>query len=180
MSATRLLVLGVVRMHGTAHGYLITSELESMWAQEWAKLKSGSIYHALRQLAKDGLMRATQIEEWPGRVDYEITEQGDAEFLRLLRQALKRPDPRPDLLAAALVLLTELPRAEAVALLKERLAAQEAERDRIADRIAADESDRLGELFEMLKDSVDSNITLTLGLLHRLESGAHVMAGDEP
>ncbi|MFE4538484.1 PadR family transcriptional regulator [Streptomyces scopuliridis] len=91
MSATRLLVLGVVRTHGTAHGYLITSELESMWAQEWAKLKSGSIYHALRQLAKDGLMRATQIEEWPGRVDYEITEQGDAEFLRLLREALKRP-----------------------------------------------------------------------------------------
>ncbi|NUT10617.1 MAG: PadR family transcriptional regulator, partial [Nonomuraea sp.] len=55
MSATRLLVLGVVRLHGRAHGYLVGSELESWEAGQWAGLRSGSIYHALRQLAKEGL-----------------------------------------------------------------------------------------------------------------------------
>ena len=52
MSATRLLVLGVVRTHGQAHGYLVNAELESWGAEKWAGLKSGSIYQSLRQLAK--------------------------------------------------------------------------------------------------------------------------------
>ncbi|MBE1582569.1 PadR family transcriptional regulator [Nonomuraea angiospora] len=68
MSATRLLVLGVVRLHGQAHGYLVGSELESWEAGQWAGLRSGSIYHALRQLAKEGLLDTSEVHEWPGRV----------------------------------------------------------------------------------------------------------------
>ncbi|MET9096654.1 PadR family transcriptional regulator [Streptomyces cyaneofuscatus] len=172
MSATRLLVLGAVRRHGIAHGYLVNRELDAIGAQNWAKLKSGSIYHALRQLTKDGLMHATQIDEWPGRVDYQVTEEGEREFDRLLRDALRRPGPRADLLAAALSLLSEIPRGEAAELLEERLSIQEAERAGLADQMAAvEDSDRLAELYGMLMQSADSGLAWTRGLLERLASG---------
>ena len=131
MSATRLLVLGVVRLHSQAHGYLVGSELESWEAGQWAGLRSGSIYHALRQLAKEGLLDATEVHEWPGRVDYAINEKGEAEFLRLLRSALSVPDRRPEMLNAAIALLPALPKEETIALLKERVRAMEDERARI-------------------------------------------------
>ena len=47
MSATRLLVLGVVRMFGRAHGYQVRRELLTWSADEWANVQPGSIYHAL-------------------------------------------------------------------------------------------------------------------------------------
>lgn len=108
MSATRLLVLGVVRSYGRAHGYVVLRDLCAWRAEEWANVKSGSIYHALRQLAKEGLLLATTVDKWPGRVDYEPTEAGEAEYLRLLGEALGRPDPHPDLLAAGLIFLNDL------------------------------------------------------------------------
>ena len=120
VSATRLLVLGVVRGYGRVHGYRVGADLLSWGAGEWANVKWGSIYHALRQATRAGLLR--EHDDVPGRTDYELTERGEAEFRRLLRDALRQPQPRPDLLGAALALLPALPRAEALALLQERLA----------------------------------------------------------
>ncbi|NEE20007.1 PadR family transcriptional regulator, partial [Streptomyces sp. SID7499] len=54
MSAIRLLVLGAVRMHGRAHGYQVRNDLEYWGAHEWSNAKPGSIYHALKQMAKQG------------------------------------------------------------------------------------------------------------------------------
>lgn len=50
MSATRLLVLGVVRMYGRAHGYQVRRELLSWSADKWADVQPGSIHHALNLL----------------------------------------------------------------------------------------------------------------------------------
>lgn len=58
MSAIRLLVLGAVRMHGRAHGYQVRNDLEYWGAHEWSNAKPGSIYHALKQMAKQGLLLA--------------------------------------------------------------------------------------------------------------------------
>jgi|SRR5690625_437836 len=180
MSATRLLVLWTVRKHGMAHGYLISGDLEAVWAPEWAKLKSGSIYHALRQLTKDGLLEAFQREEWPGRVDHRITTTGETEFHRLLRDALRRPDPRPDLKAAALLLLTELSRDEAVELLEERLRAEEAECEKLANRVTEQtEPETVADLLAMLRESADRNAAWTRGLLDRLRAGDFEMAASK-
>src|SRR5690606_35597363 len=92
MSATRLLVLGTVRIFGTAHGYLVHNELTTWGADEWANVKWGSIYHALRQMATKGLLDSTVTDDHLGRVDYTITPAGDEEFFRLLRSALKTPE----------------------------------------------------------------------------------------
>src|ERR1700754_4770685 len=124
MSATRLLVLGIVRGYGRAHGYRVGNDLLSWGADEWANVKWGSIYHALRSLTQSGFL--LDHDDVPGRTDYELTERGEAEYLRLLRDALRRPQPRPDFMGAALAMLPSLAREEAIALLCERLAALEA------------------------------------------------------
>ncbi|RCV51548.1 PadR family transcriptional regulator, partial [Marinitenerispora sediminis] len=177
MSATRLLVLGVVRRLGRAHGYLVRSELLSWGAEEWANVKWGSIYHALRQLTKEGLLASTEITEWPGRVDYEVTEAGDAEFLRLLRDALRGPDHRADILGAGLALLPALPRAEAVELLRARLAALEAQHEEVAarlERIATGGGDpHIRELPGLRMHGIDSAAEWTRGLIERLEAGSY-------
>ena len=92
MSAIRLLVLGAVRQHGRAHGYQVRNDLEYWGAHEWSNAKPGSIYHALKQMAKQGLLHAHEIAPstagGPPRTEYEITAAGTEEYLSLLRAAL--------------------------------------------------------------------------------------------
>lgn len=181
MSATRLLVLGVVRGYGRAHGYLVGNDLMSWGAGEWANIKWGSIYHALKQLTKDGFLVDELVP--PARTDYELTAKGEAEFQKLLREALRRPETRPDHLGAGMALLPALPRQEAVALLRERLAALEARRDsahRQAHRQAHDrrEPPHVRELYGLWEHSAASGAQWTRGLIRRLEEGAYPMAGE--
>jgi DNA-binding PadR family transcriptional regulator len=183
MSATRLLVLGGVRRFGRAHGYEIRRELISWGSDEWAHVNPGSIYHALRQLAKEGLLREHEVEEsdaGPPHVDYEITDAGRAEFLRLLRRALAVVDIRhPEMLTAGLAFLTELTRAEAVRLLRERLDGLAIRRASVAPhREARDPDDHLRELLGWWVHSADYAADWTRGLIGRLEAGAYVMADD--
>ncbi|MFI0483466.1 PadR family transcriptional regulator [Actinomadura sp. 9N215] len=183
MSATRLLVLGGVRRCGRAHGYEVRRELISWGSDEWAHVNPGSIYHALRQLAKEGMLRAHDVEEsdaGPPHTDYEITEAGRAEFLRLLRHALATVDVRhPELLTAGLGFLTELPRAEAVRLLRERLDGLAGWRSSVSPHLdAQDPDDHLRELLGWWVHSADSAADWTRRLIGRLESGAYVMADD--
>ncbi len=177
MSATRLLVLGVVRGYGRAHGYRVGSDLVSWGADEWANVKWGSIYHALRRLTADGFL--LDHDEVPGRTDYELTERGEAEFQRLLRDALRRPHPRPDLLGAALALLPSLPRADAVGLLRERLATLEEVRDKAAAQVAGwADPPHVRELFGLWEHNATRDADWTRGLLERLVAGDYPMAGE--
>ena len=125
MSAIRLLVLGAVRQHGRAHGYQVRNDLESWGAHEWSNAKPGSIYHALKQLAKQGLLLAHEIAPstagGPPRTEYEITQRGTEEFLSLLREALASYDQKMDVVSSGIGFIVHLPREEAVALLKKRV-----------------------------------------------------------
>ena len=56
MSATRLLVLGAIRIMQPVHGYEVRRELISWRLEESANVKPGSIYGAIRTLEKDGLI----------------------------------------------------------------------------------------------------------------------------
>lgn len=177
MSATRLLVLGVVRGYGRAHGYLIGNDLMSWGAGEWANVKWGSIYHALKQLTKDGCLADHTVP--PGRTDYEITPAGDAEYRKLLRDALRRPETRPDMLAAGLALLPSLSRAEVVGLLTERLAALETRRDTARKQAGQwREPAHVKELYGLWEHTAAGGAEWTRGLIDRLEAGAYPMAGE--
>jgi DNA-binding PadR family transcriptional regulator len=124
MSATRLLVLGLVKAFGRTHGYVISKQLLGWRVDVWANTKTGSIYHALRTLTKEGHLLALDVASsdfGPPRTEYEITQSGCDEFFALMRRAISVPETRPDALCASLVFLTSLTREEAIALFMKRV-----------------------------------------------------------
>ena len=91
MSATRLLVLGAVRIFQPAHGYLVRRELLSWDVENWAAINPGSIYNMLRTLTRDGLLEevdTADVGKGPARVAYRLTADGETAFLGLLTSAL--------------------------------------------------------------------------------------------
>ncbi|QRN80936.1 MAG: PadR family transcriptional regulator [Nocardiopsis sp. BM-2018] len=186
MSATRLLVLGVVRVHGQAHGYRVGRELMDWGAEEWANVKWGSIYHALRKLSEQGKLREFVAEgEVTERTSYEITDEGEADFLRLLRGALSHGGDDHALLCAGVTLMPCLPRAEVIELLKERLAVLEKSDAEVVSAIDATEAEwgkpaHVRELFRLWHYTVDAGADWTRQLIASLETGEYVMADDSP
>ncbi|MEV7193886.1 PadR family transcriptional regulator [Streptomyces sp. NPDC093510] len=186
MSAIRLLVLGAVRQHGRAHGYQVRNDLEYWGAHEWSNAKPGSIYHALKQLAKQGMLRAHEVAPstvgGPPRTEYEITEQGTEEFLSLLRESLTTYDQRPDILTAALGFMVDLPREEAVGLLEERVRRMEEWRASVTEYYTPSEGpEQLGHIGEIMNywvHSADTGAEWTRSLIARIEGGAYTFAGE--
>ncbi|MFF2503984.1 PadR family transcriptional regulator [Streptomyces sp. NPDC058067] len=186
MSAIRLLVLGAVRQHGRAHGYQVRSDLEYWGAHEWSNAKPGSIYHALKQLAKQGFLleheTAPSTAGGPPRTEYEITDKGTEEFLALLREALVTYDQKPDVLSAALGFVVDLPRREVVELLRRRVAGIEEWRRSVTEYYTPEEGpERLGHIGEIMNfwvHSADTGAEWTRGLIARIEGGAYTFAGE--
>lgn len=125
MSATRLLLLGTVRIFQPVHGYFVRRELLSWHADAWANLNPGSIYNGLRSLARDGFVEEVGTETEggrPARTTYRLTGDGETEFLRLLRDALWTVSPfEPADLMAAWSFAPSLKRDEVIAALEHRL-----------------------------------------------------------
>ncbi|MDH6214601.1 PadR family transcriptional regulator [Streptomyces pseudovenezuelae] len=186
MSAIRLLVLGAVRQHGRAHGYQVRNDLEYWGAHEWSNAKPGSIYHALKQMAKQGLLHAHEIAPstagGPPRTEYEITDWGTDEFFRLLRESLVSYDQKMDIQSAAIGFLVELTRDEAVTLLKERISRIGAWRGAVTEHyIPEDGPEQLGHIGEIMNlwvHTADSDSAWTQGLIDRIEGGAYTFAGE--
>lgn len=186
MSAIRLLVLGAVRQHGRAHGYQVRNDLEYRGAHEWSTARPGSIYHALKQMAGQGLLRAHDTAPSPAggppRTEYELTPAGEAEFFTLLRAALSRHERKADMFSAALGFLVDLPRGEAVALLGQRVRALEEWRRTVTEYGTPEEGPgrfgHIGEIVNFWVHSADGGAAWTRGLIERIEGGAYVFAGE--
>ncbi|WP_328561857.1 PadR family transcriptional regulator [Streptomyces coelicoflavus] len=186
MSAIRLLVLGAVRQHGRAHGYQVRNDLEYWGAHEWSNAKPGSIYHALKQMAKQGLLLAHEIAPstagGPPRVEYEITGQGTEEYLSLLRAYLTAYDQRQDVLTAALGFMVDLPREEVLTLLEERVRKTEEWRASVTEYYMPAEGPgqfgHIGEIMNYWVHSADSGAEWTRGLIERVRGGAYTFAGE--
>lgn len=193
MSATRLLVLAFVRAYGRAHGYLVGQQLLAWNADKWSNTKTGSIYHALRQLDKEGHLQECEIEApettaTPAPTKYRITEAGETAFHELLAKALTQPDPRPDAFCAGLVLMSALPRAEVLRLLRVRLQILADQKEDV-DRANAEASEVPAERW--LAPHVDALLDFwtahtrnshdwVAGLIARIEAGAYVFADEDP
>ncbi|MFF4827861.1 PadR family transcriptional regulator [Streptomyces sp. NPDC001312] len=186
MSAIRLLVLGAVRQHGRAHGYQVRGDLEYWGAHEWSNAKPGSIYHALKQMAGQGLLQAHETAPstagGPPRTEYEITDAGTEEYFRLLREALVSYGQKADVQSAAIGFLVDLPRAEAIALLEERIRRIEQWRTSVTEHyVPEDGPEQLGHIAEIMNlwvHTADSDAAWTRGLIGRLERGAYTFAGE--
>lgn len=186
MSAIRLLVLGAVRQHGRAHGYQVRNDLEYWGAHEWSNAKPGSVYHALKQLAKQDMLLAHEVAPstagGPPRIEYEITGRGTEEYFALLRASLTSYDQRMDVLSAGIGFIVDLERAEAVALLRERLENLSAWRSAVTEHYlpegGPEQLGHIGEVMNFWVHSADAGAEWTRGLITRIEAGAYVFAGE--
>jgi DNA-binding PadR family transcriptional regulator len=187
VSATRLLVLGVVRIYGQAHGYHVRRELLSWNADKWANVQPGSIYHALKKLAKEGLLEpveSTAETKGPDRVAYRLTAPGEAHFDRLLQTMLAevRDDSGGTDLAAALSFLPALTRDRALSLLTYRLTQLEGKKANL-DAVLQHGSEwgqpeHVNALYRMWLSQVEAALAWTDDLIKRLRAGEYAMADD--
>lgn len=188
MQTVRLLVLGALRRRGRAHGYQIRADLESWGAHEWSTATSGSVYHALKSMAGQDLLVAHETVPseagGPPRIEYELTDQGEREYLALLRRALADREPSLDVLGAAVGLIEDLPREEALRMLRARARALEEWRLSITGHLPPDTDldtwGPVGEVVFLWLSTADSHARWTDRLIGRLEGGAFAMAAEEP
>ncbi|WP_433269495.1 PadR family transcriptional regulator [Actinosynnema sp. CS-041913] len=186
MSAVRLLVLGAVLRRGRAHGYQVRADLEAWGAHEWSSATSGSVYHALKAMAGQGLLlvhETTPSEAGgPPRMEYELTGEGRQTYLTMLRKGLSSRDPRLDLLAAAVGLIEDLPRAEALDLLRRRAQAMDQWRASIVEQVPPDTDldtwGPVGDVIGLWLHTAQSRAEWTHRLIRRLEEGAYRMADE--
>ena len=85
--STRLVILGLLRER-PLYGYELKRIIEEHLG-DWTNIAFGSIYFALGKLAEEGYAEQIAVEQEgrrPSRSVYQITEAGQAEFLRLLRE----------------------------------------------------------------------------------------------
>ena len=111
MSSIRLLILGVLLRKQPIHGYDVRRELEQWHADKWANIAYGSIYSALGKMAEEGLVAATNTEQGDkqtARTKYTITEDGQAEFERLLHEYWWELKPTIDPFQIALTFMDKL------------------------------------------------------------------------
>ncbi len=183
MSVVRLLVLGVVRKQGTTYGYNVQRELESWKVETWTRIKPGSLYHALNQLAKECMLRSIGAErspDGPGRIAYELLPAGEAAFLELVRKALLSFEL--ETLGAGIAFMHVLPREEALAQLR-TLHAALAENERHLKALAPnfpnlDAPPHTADLLGLWSGALGATKAWAKKLIARLEAGDYTMAGE--
>lgn len=183
MSAIRLLVLGILKTRRRAHGYAVQRELAAWHVDTWTTVRPGSIYHALKQLTKEGKLRSVGTEEsaeGPGRTLYEITKAGAAEFNDRLEAALASFDLEQ--LGAGIAFIHLLPRGKAIALLRDTSRRAE-ENQHHLDTLVPRFPDRaepphMADLLGLWSGALAATAGWTAGLARRLEAGDYVMAGE--
>ena len=187
MSATRLLVLGAVHILQPAHGYLVMRELSTWKVDEWANLKPGSIYNALRSLTKGGLLTEVREEggSGGGKSVYRLTPDGDIEFERLVRQALWELHPwDPAMLPAGISFWTVLTREEVLGALAARqtqitawLSANVYAEDGI--RRSPTTPDHVIEHFRLAGSRMRGELEWTEGAARRVKDGEYAFRGED-
>jgi DNA-binding PadR family transcriptional regulator len=191
MSATRLLVLGLIRIMQPVHGYDVRRELVTWRIEELANVKPGSIYSAIRTLERDGCIAVHSRESEdsrPERTTYLMTAEGEQEFHLLLRQSWWNVTTAAEPLAPALCLMLFMPRDELIAALQSRVAQLEGHLKstsftRASIRDGATGAD--GEIPEHVREILDfvgartkAELDWVRTLQRRLRAGEYTFAGE--
>ncbi|MDR9854975.1 PadR family transcriptional regulator [Paenibacillus sp. VCA1] len=183
MSTVRLLVLGTILRRGVSHGYGVYNDLTSWRAETWTNVKPGSIYHALEKLEAQGLTRTEtsdpQVKLGPSRTEYSVTEQGKTEFETLLRSALQSFEIQT--FAVGIAFMDMLPRREVLELLERRASALKesaAFLRTLPTEEAPSEPSKHPELVGIWEQYVENELSGTLKLIGKLESGTYKFAGE--
>ncbi len=90
MNISKFVVLGTLDRLGSGSGYDIIRELDRKMISRWTNVKKGSIYNALKTLAKGGEIReVTKVKKglFPTMTIYQITDLGRKLFDKLQEEA---------------------------------------------------------------------------------------------
>lgn len=191
MSATRLLVLGAIRIMQPVHGYDVRRELISWRIEELASVKPGSIYGAIRTLEKDGAIAVHAHETGerrPDRTRYVLTGEGEKEFQVLLRENWWTVTTAADPLIPALCLMPFLPRRELIAAVQARAARLEAQlseyaftRAGIRDGATGAEGeipDHVREIVDFMSARTRAELDWSRTFVKRLRAGDYRFSGE--
>lgn len=180
MSATRLLVLGAIKAMGPINGYQVRRELVSWRLEENTNVKPGSIYSAIKTLAKDGLIE--------GDPDWVVTGEGEKEFQMSLRESWWRLQTPAEPLIPALTMLPFMPRDELVRALAARVATLKSELESLAfhrGQIKKGATGEDGGIPEHVREIVDflsarrkSELEWTIKLQHKVRKGQYWFEGE--
>lgn len=102
-----LLILGVLH-RGNFHPYEIKRRLENAMVECYTDVDVGTLYYAIRQLAKEGLIKAAaheRVARGGMRTVYKITPKGKSEFRDLLHRQFEEEGPVSQTLYGALLFL---------------------------------------------------------------------------
>jgi DNA-binding PadR family transcriptional regulator len=180
-------MLGAVRIFQPVHGYFVRRELMTWRAEEWASLNPGSVYNALRTLARDGFLEEVGTESSDGRpvrTTYRLTDDGETEFLILLRDALWQLNPNdPSRLFAGVSFMWALSREEVRAALEHRIAQAEAFDKGLGytiSDIAANPAkpQHVAEVFRLSAARAQGEARWARALIERLDAGEYRFAGE--
>ena len=182
-------MLGTVRIFQPVHGYFVRRELLTWRAEEWASLNPGSVYNALRTLARDGFLAEVDSDPpadgRPARTTYRLTDDGETEFTVLLRDALWQLNPNdPNRLYAGLSFMWALTREEVRAALQHRIAQAETLHSglgfTIADLLSYPNKPRhVAEIFRLSDARISGEAEWARALIERIDAGEYRFA-DEP
>ena len=191
MSATRLLVLGVMRFMQPVHGYDVRRELLTWQLEELSNVKPGSIYSAIRTLERDGCIAVHSRESEdsrPERTAYVVTHEGEKEFHLLLRQTWWTVKGVSDPLIPGLCLLPYLPRDELVAALQARIgqlngavSALAFSRGLIKDGATGEDGavpEHVREVMDLVAARNRAEVEWTRTLIKRLRGGKYRLSGE--
>lgn len=181
---TRLLVLAVVRMMQPVHGYDVRRELLSWRADDWANVKPGSVYGALKTLQRDGFIAVEGVGQdgaRPERTTYRLTSDGAKEFAELMRYALYTTEQPKLPYYATVALFPYVPREDVIAALKSRILKFESDLvflDRDIERILAGSGDpmeiepfQVADAMALAAAHVRADLEWSRKTLGRIESG---------
>jgi DNA-binding PadR family transcriptional regulator len=182
-----MMILGLVQWMQPVHGYDVRRELLSWNADKWANIQPGSIYHALRKLSEEGLLRAVATEQVgarPARTTFEITEKGMDEFMSLLRGSWWRIEAPVDPFMAAFSFLAAMPREEAAAALRSRASQLRAGAEQLRAAQTTDwvrkKPTYVSWMWELVTDRADVEIAWCERTAKRIEAGEPYLPGGHP
>jgi DNA-binding PadR family transcriptional regulator len=177
--STRLVILGLLRER-PLYGYEIKHIIEDHMG-DWTSIAFGSIYFALRKLAEEGFIEKVATEKEgsrPSRSVYQITEAGQAEFLRLLREVWNEVERHYFAFDIGLFFMEALPTEEVKSYLQRRVAQLE---DLVQylnahkkEQLAHEEVPRLAAaIFDHTRVHFQAELTWTRDLLEKVEGGEY-------
>lgn len=119
----KFVVLSLLRMK-EMHGYEMQNIIQTTKMEQWTNILSGSLYHAINKLEKEGKIEAVREERTGARIRkvYRITEKGEKEFQNELRRALLTPPgtTKSDF-SLALPWISQIPKDEAKKLIEQNI-----------------------------------------------------------